>query len=48
MDKPDINPSNYMQAKYSAALASYLEKANLSAHLSTSLRRWISSMRTYR
>ena len=31
MDKPDINPSNYMQAKYSAALASYLGKANLSA-----------------
>lgn len=31
MSKPDINPSNYMQAKYSAALASYLGKANLSA-----------------
>ena len=31
MSKPDINPSNYMQAKYSAALASYLRKANLSA-----------------
>lgn len=31
MDKPDINPSNYMQAKYSDALASYLGKANLSA-----------------
>ena len=30
MSKPDINPSNYMQAKYSAALASYLGKANLS------------------
>lgn len=31
MSKPDISPSNYMQAKYSAALASYLGKANLSA-----------------
>lgn len=31
MSKPDINPSNYMQAKYSAALALYLGRANLSA-----------------
>ena len=31
MSKPDINPSNYMRTKYSAALASYLGKANLSA-----------------